>query len=173
MFQSKRINLRKFTIEDISTYHNWRNDMQVMAFTNPTLDVYSFNETEQFCQNIINSSSSKSYIIEEKDSKKPIGITSLINIDPYNRNAECIIDIGDKDYWGNGFGYEALEILLNYAFQELNLHRIYLRVFSFNERAIKLYEKLGFEHEGCQKEAIYRNGKWNDILFLAKLNKGN
>lgn len=100
MFQSKRISLRKFTTDDVKTYYQWRNDVEVMHFTNPTLDVYSFDEVAQFCQSIMSSSHSKSYMIEDKESKEAIGITSLINIDLYNRNAECIIDIGNKKLLG-------------------------------------------------------------------------
>ncbi len=105
--------------------------------------------------------------MKKKATHLSIGITSLIHIDSYNRNAECIIDIGNKGYWGQGYGKEAFILLLDYAFLELNLHRLSLRVFSFNDRAIKLYKSLGFQHEGTCKEAIFRNGTWHDIEFFA------
>lgn len=169
MFESSRVRLRKFSEDDIPTYYHWRNDMDVMNTTSLNLDTYSFQETEQFCKQIIHSSNSKSYIIEQKNSSLPIGLTSLINIDPPNRNAECIIDIGRKEYWGQGYGKEALTVLLDYAFLELNLHRVSLRVFSFHDKAIHLYKKLGFQHEGTCKEAVFRNGKWHDIELFALL----
>lgn len=156
--------------EDIEIYHSWRNDSQVMYSTNPSLDVYSLEETKEFVEKIILPAiSSKSYIIYDKHNAQPIGITSLINIDVKNRNAECIIDIGEKDYWGQGYGSEALTLLLNYAFLELNLHRVYLRVFSFNEKAISLYHKLGFMHEGRSRQTLFRNGQWYDILHMGIL----
>lgn len=65
----------------------------------------------------------------------------MINIDYKNCNAECIIDIGDKNYLGKGYGTEAMKLLLNYSFLEMNLNRVYLRAISFNDRDIKLYEK--------------------------------
>lgn len=80
-----------------------------------------------------------------------------------------VIDIGEKEYWGQGYGKEALSILLNYAFQELNLHRVSLRVFSFNEKAIKLYKNLGFKEEGNSRQSLYRNGHWHDILHMGIL----
>ncbi|MFC4560208.1 GNAT family N-acetyltransferase [Virgibacillus kekensis] len=170
MFQSKRLRLRKVEKDDTEQYHKWRNDMDVMESTNPALDLYSKEETRQFVENVlIGSSSSKSYIIMEKESGTVIGITSLINVDLKNRNAECIIDIGEKEYWGRGYGREALELLLHYAFQELNLHRISLKVFSFNEKAIHLYKKLGFIEEGKSRESLFRNGKWHDILHMGIL----
>lgn len=168
LFESTRITLRKMTVQDIEVYHKWRNDLEVMQSTAPILDVYHIEETEEFVtQVILGSHSSKCYIIVDKESKKPIGITSLINIDNKNRNAECIIDIGDKESWGKGYGAEAMKLLLDFGFLEMNLHRIYLRVFSFNSRAIKLYEKLGFQQEGKSRESIFRNGKWHDIIHMS------
>lgn len=167
MFESNRIQLRKFSEDDILTYYKWHNDMDVMSSTTLTLDKYSLQDTEKLCQQFIHSPNSKSYIIEEKATHLSIGITSLIHIDSYNRNAECIIDIGNKGYWGQGYGKEAFILLLDYAFLELNLHRLSLRVFTFNDRAIKLYKSLGFQHEGTCKEAIFRNGTWHDIEFFA------
>jgi len=157
---------------DIEMYHSWRNDLDVMKTTSPSLDVYSVDETKSFVENVIlNSTTSKSYIIEERESNTAIGVTSLINIDTKNRNAECIIDIGEKDYWGKGYGSESLKILLEYAFKELNLHRVSLRVFSFNERAIHIYNKLGFKKEGVMRESIYRKGKWHDIITMGILKR--
>lgn len=170
LFESNKIILRKMTSEDIDLYHQWRNDIEVMQSTAPLLDVYNIKETEEFVTNVIlGSHFSKSYIIVEKKSDKPIGVTSLINLDYKNRNAECIIDIGDKEAWGKGFGAEAMNLLLDFGFLEMNLHRISLRVFSFNSRAIKLYEKLGFQWEGTLRESIFRGGQWHDILQMSIL----
>ncbi|WP_399457241.1 GNAT family N-acetyltransferase [Virgibacillus dokdonensis] len=170
MFVSKQVKLRKMHIEDVELYHAWRNDMDVMFFTNPALDTYALSETKAFVEGVIlHSTSSKSYIIEDKETDKAIGITSLIHIDQKNRNAECIIDIGEKDYWGRGVGKEALKLLLDYAFLELNFHRVSLRVFSFNERAIQLYRKLGFKQEGVSRQALFRNGNWHDMIHMAIL----
>ncbi|MED3735579.1 GNAT family N-acetyltransferase [Virgibacillus pantothenticus] len=170
MFHSNRIQLRKMTIEDAEQYHSWRNDVDVMISTNPSLDFYSLLETKAFVEGVIlHSSSSKSYIIQDKNTDKAIGITSLINMDHKNRSAECIIDIGEKDYWGKGYAKEALKLLLNYAFLEMNLHRVSLRVFSFNERAIHLYTKLGFKQEGASRQALFRSGNWHDIIHMGIL----
>lgn len=171
LFRGERVRLRKMSTEDVSTYHQWRNDMEVMQFTNPSLDVYTHSDTENFIKNITASNNSKSYMIEEIEANKPIGITSLINIDYGNRNAECIIDIGDKDYWSKGFGREAFQLLLNFAFNEMNLHKVYLRVFSFNERAIRLYQRLGFYEEGELKEQFYRNGSWHNVVLMGLMKR--
>ncbi len=171
LFYGKRIRLRKLSNEDVSIYHKWRNDIEVMQFTNPSLDVFSYDDTEKFVNSITESHNSKGYMIEEVKTGKTIGVTSLINIDYGNRNAECIIDIGDKDYWGDGFGRESFKLLLDFAFNELNLHKVYLRVFFFNDRAIKLYKNLGFAEEGKLKEQLYRDGAWHDINFMGLLKR--
>ncbi len=128
MFVSERIRLRKMIEEDIRVYHTWRNDIDVMISTSPALDLYTYEETKSFVETVIlGTNTSKSYIIEERETDQPIGITSLIHIDSKNRNAECIIDLGDKNSWGKGYGTEALNLLLDYAFLELNLHRVFFK----------------------------------------------
>lgn len=158
------------TEEDLDLYHKWRNDLEVMQFTSPSLDVYQKETTRNFVnQVILGNDTAKSYIMVEKDTEVSMGIVSLINIDYKNRNAECIIDIGEKEYWGNGYGTEGLKILLDFAFYEMNLHRVMLKVFSFNERAVKLYDKIGFEKEGVSRECLFRNGEWHDIVHMGIL----
>jgi RimJ/RimL family protein N-acetyltransferase len=170
LFESPRLRLRKMTKEDTELYNKWRNDLDVMYNTNPSLDVYTLESTEDFVEQVIlGSSTAKSYIITETETETPIGIVSLIHIDYKNRNAECIIDIGEKNYWGKGYGSEGMKLILDYAFYELNLHRVSLRVFSFNERAIRLYTKMGFRKEGQSRESFFRNGKWHDIIHMGIL----
>lgn len=172
LFESSRIRLRKMTKEDTELYHKWRNDIEVMQSTNPSLDVYPKEATKEFVDTVIlNSPHSKSYIIMEKDNEIPIGIVSLINIDYKNRNAECIIDIGEKEYWGQGYGSEGLKLLLDFAFYEMNLHRVSLKVFSFNDRAIRLYNRIGFQEEGKSRQSLFRNGNWHDIIHMGLLQK--
>ncbi|MBU5485115.1 GNAT family N-acetyltransferase [Clostridium sp. MSJ-11] len=170
LFESSKIKLRKMISDDAELYHKWRNDMEVMASTNPFLDMYHMEETRGFVnQVILGSNSSKSYIILERKTETPMGIISLINIDYKNRNAECIIDIGEKNYWGKGYATESMKLLLDYGFLEMNLHRVYLRVFSFNEKAMKLYEKMGFKYEGKSRQSLFREGIWHDIIHMGIL----
>lgn len=169
MFENEAVKLRKLATNDYTIYHNWRNDMEVMETTSPYLDMYTLEETEQFITAIVSQSDAKGYMIEHKKTGQTVGIVSLINIDYKNRSAECIIDIGAKDMWGKGVGTAAVSLILEFAFLELNLHRVYLQVFSFNKKAIKLYEKTGFIYEGKQREALYRMGKWHDIVMMSIL----
>lgn len=170
LFESSRVAFRKMTEEDAAVYHTWRNDMEVMRTTNPSLDLVTFADTRQFVEQVIlGSGTSKSYMILDKPSGRPIGITSLIGLDFKNRSAECILDIGEKEFWGKGYGSESLRLLLDYAFLELNLHRVSLRVFAFNDKAVALYEKIGFKREGVSRQAVFRKGQWHDILHMGIL----
>lgn len=72
--------------------------------------------------------------------------------------------VGERDYWGKGYGTDAMRVYLDYTFQELNLHRVTLRVFGFNQRAIRSYEKCGFVHEGKNRNALNKMGqRWDEI----------
>lgn len=81
----------------------------------------------------------------------------------------CGIVIGEKEYWNRGYGSDALRTLLRFAFEELNLHRVFLHVFDFNERAIRCYEKVGFRHEGRLRQARFTEGRYVDELVMAVL----
>lgn len=170
LFESSRIRLRKMTKEDTELYHKWRNDLEVMQSTSPSLDIYPLEATKEFVENVmLGSHAAKSYIMVERENETPIGVLSLINIDFKNRNTECIIDIGEKEYWGKGYGKEGLKLLLDFAFYEMNLHRVSLKVFSFNERAIRLYTKIGFQKEGVSRQSLFRNGQWYDVIHMGLL----
>ncbi len=79
------------------------------------------------------------------------------------------IVIGEKTYWNKGYGTEVIGLLLRHGFTTLNLHRIYLRVFQNNKRAIRAYEKAGFIHEGRQRQAEFQDGKYLDVILMSVL----
>ena len=81
------------------------------------------------------------------------------------------IGIGEPDYWGKGYGSDAMEIILRYGFQELNLHRISLDVFEYNPRAIRSYEKVGFKIEGRYRQFLNREGRRWDMIFMGITNQ--
>jgi RimJ/RimL family protein N-acetyltransferase len=79
------------------------------------------------------------------------------------------IGIGDREYWGKGYGTDAMHLILRYAFIELNLQRVSLNVFEYNLRAIRSYEKLGFVHEGRSRGVLRRDGCRYDLVFMGIL----
>jgi RimJ/RimL family protein N-acetyltransferase len=79
------------------------------------------------------------------------------------------IGIGDREFWGKGYGTDAMKVILRYAFQELNLRRVSLDTFEYNPRAIRSYEKVGFVHEGRTRGFLYREGRRWDLIFMGIL----
>jgi RimJ/RimL family protein N-acetyltransferase len=100
---------------------------------------------------------------------KLIGFVAVHSIEWNNRVGEISIGIGDVTCWGQGYGTDALRVILGYAFQELNLDRIWLTVIASNARAIHTYEKVGFRHEGALRQAVYRDGQRYDMLVMGLL----
>lgn len=98
-----------------------------------------------------------------------IGIIVLFNVDPVGRTAELGISIGDKSYWGQGYGREAIGLLVDYAFRMLNLRRVFLRVHGRNERAIRAYRASGFVEEGRLRQHVWSNGAYDDLVLMGVL----
>jgi RimJ/RimL family protein N-acetyltransferase len=86
-----------------------------------------------------------------------------------HHNAVVSIGIGEREFWGKGYGTDAMNVLLRFSFRELNLHRVGLLTFSINPRAIRSYEKAGFVHEGKVRGAMRRYGKRCDFVVMGIL----
>ena len=100
---------------------------------------------------------------------RPIGFTSLGSVDHTNGSAEFFIAIGDGADRGRGLGTEAMEIVLDFAFGELRLHRVFLRVFAYNTGAARLYERMGLVREVTMREALHRHGQHHDVHIMSLL----
>lgn len=100
-----------------------------------------------------------------------IGWLELDGIQWTHHNCHLGIGIGRREYWGQGYGTEAMTLALQFAFHELNLHGVHLTVFSYNERAVKMYERLGFHREGGYREYVLRDGKRYDMLLYGLLRR--
>ena len=98
-----------------------------------------------------------------------IGTAGLHRIHPIARRAEFGINLGDREFQNKGFGTETARLVMRYGFEELNLNRISLWVFGNNIRAIRCYQKAGFVHEGCDRQAVYVNGQYHDVYRFAIL----
>ncbi|MFG6117183.1 GNAT family N-acetyltransferase [Halobacillus sp. MO56] len=107
-------------------------------------------------------------IRDEKDAF--IGYVELESILWIHRNGWVSIAIGEDEYQGKGYGTEAMQLLIDFAFYECSLHRLQLTVFSYNIPAIQMYEKLGFKKEGTHREFILRDGQAYDMHLYGLLN---
>lgn len=104
------------------------------------------------------------------DEPRLVGLVALDELLWPQRGAWLAMEIAPPD-WGQGYGREALSLLLRFAFDELNLRRLSLTVFSYNDRAIRLYERLGFQREGVFREFLVRDGRPYDMLLYGLLER--
>lgn len=172
MIYGERLRLRAVEKEDLPAFVKWFNDPEVREnlFRNHPM---SMVEEEQWFANILQQPQfERPLCIEVKTENggwKMIGNLSLMGISYTNRSAELGVVIGEKEYWNKGYGTEALTLLVDHAFKELNLHRVFLRVYDTNPRGIRCYEKVGFRHEGTQRDAIFKGGKYIDMHMMSVL----
>jgi RimJ/RimL family protein N-acetyltransferase len=102
---------------------------------------------------------------------KLIGIIEINRIMRQARHCMFWYAIGDADYRGRGYGSDALRVLLKFAFLEMNLNRVGLEVMSYNTAALTAYERIGFVREGVQREVVYRDGAYYDIIGMGMLRR--
>lgn len=108
--------------------------------------------------------------ILEKESFNIVGMISFSDFNWPNRRAMLGIAI-DKNYQRKGFGTEATELLIDYGFKNLQLHKICLEVYDFNKNAIKMYKRLGFKKEGHYKKHSFKDGEYVDLIFMSLINE--
>ena len=152
--------------EEIEKFTDWMNDFQTTDFIGRSGQVVTFIGEKEWLENSTKNVQNRSFSIIELNHNKLIGTISLENFHWIDRSAVLGIFIGDKDFRNNGYGTEAIKLLLEYGFKYLNLHSIRLDLLSINERAHKCYLKCGFKDTGCSREAIYVNGKYYDRLHM-------
>jgi RimJ/RimL family protein N-acetyltransferase len=107
--------------------------------------------------------------IREVAGGRLVGSCQLLGINPTHRKAELQIRIGDADARGRGYGREAVDLLLDFAFEDLNLHRVELTVLEGNEPAMKTYLSAGFAREGVMRQAAHIDGRYVDVVFMGVL----
>jgi RimJ/RimL family protein N-acetyltransferase len=111
------------------------------------------------------------FAIRALEDDRLLGDITLSVINWGSREAFTGIGIGARESWRKGYGTEAMQLILRYGFTELNLQRISLNVFEYNQRAMRSYEKAGFRLEGCLRRAMQREGRRWDILYMGILRK--
>jgi RimJ/RimL family protein N-acetyltransferase len=170
MFTGELVRLGPIERDYLPHYVEWLNDWEVRRFLAPTLPhPLTLQDEEDWFNHQRNDQQSKIFAILTRSGGRVIGNCGLHQIDWPNRSATLGIFIGDRQYWGKGFGTDAIRTLLRYGFEEANLRRIQLEVFAFNPRALRVYDKCGFKLEGTRKQVLFREGDWHDEHILAIL----
>ena len=169
MIFGKKARLRSFREDDLKNVVAWVNNPIVTRYL-AQMRPFSVVEERAWLDSAMRNDDPAAvrFVIETSDGEYA-GSTGLKNIDTRNRSAEAGIVIGRPEDWGRGVGTEAMQLLLRHAFEEMNLHRVLLRVFTFNERALRSYVKIGFVEEGRLRQSLYRHGEWHDTVLMAIL----
>lgn len=134
-----------------------------------TQRIFSQAAIGEFIAGAANDRSRLDLVICTQATNEAVGEVVLNNIDVINRSANVRIAIFDPKDWGKGYGSEALSLMLDHGFGVLNLHRIELGVFTFNERAVHVYEKLGFKREGVLRDSLYYDHQYHDQILMSIL----
>ncbi len=160
--EGQKVGLRPYQSEDFEHIHRWVNDDATTHYMFTGQTPQSLETTTLHYQAEFEEISNVVCIVEEKESGNVMGMAGLYAMNPTARKAEFRILLGD--HRGKGLGTEITKLLVQYAFERLNLHRVYLGVTSANKGAIRAYEKAGFVSEGRLRDDIYRNGEYYDTL---------
>jgi RimJ/RimL family protein N-acetyltransferase len=170
MLKSERLILRAITRADLPRLCEFNNDLEVelAGGGDPPIPQTLARLEAEFDQNAAKGGRDGSGFAIEADGRF-IGQCALFNLQETDRTCELGIAIGDKSYWGQGYGREAIKLLLDYAFRLRNLHKVYLRVNGTNERAIRAYRACGFVEEGRWRAHSWSNGAYVDVVCMGIL----
>lgn len=152
--------------DEIQKFTEWMNDLEVTDYIGRSGNLITLIGEKDYLENIAKDSKNRNFDIITLNDDKLIGTVSLENINFIERSTILGIFIGDKDFRNNGYGTEAIKLVLEYGFKYLNLHSIRLDLLAVNERAHKCYLKCGFRDTGCSREEIFLNGKYYDKLHM-------
>lgn len=174
MLLMKEIYLRDLSLADINTLNKWRNSRETIDYLGANFRYVDIAiDTKWYESYQQNRMSNVRLAVCCKETSQLLGAVYLLNIDWLNRNAEFAIWLGDENSRGQGVGSRATTLALDHAFLDLNLHKIYLTVLETNKPAIGLYKKIGFKEEGTLVDAIYKNGKYINMISMAIITKSN
>lgn len=158
-----RIYLSPRNSEDAEIFTEWLNDFETTDYIGRSREVMTLEDEKKYLEN---SSNGKSFFIVTLEDDKLIGTVSLEKVNHIDRCATLGIFIGDKDYRNNGYGTEAIRLILEFGFKYLNLKNIKLDLLEFNERALKCYKKCGFKEYGRRRKCRFVDGKYYDSIEM-------
>ncbi|HEX2908088.1 MAG TPA: GNAT family protein [Phototrophicaceae bacterium] len=167
----QRVALRPLEKTDCAQLLVWMNDPEIRGLTGEVLPT-SPAGVDAWFDRVQNDTSRVWFVIVTLPDTRLIGEAGLLRMFPPWRTTDLRIIIGDKSAGGQGYGGEAITLLLDYAFGYLNFHRVAIGVVGSNERALRFYEKVGFQREGIQRDGYYYNHQYQDFVMLSILEDG-
>lgn len=172
LFKGKLVRLAGIDPDEVSkSFAQWNRDSEYMRLldTDPPRLRSSKSIKEWMEKELEELKDMYWFAIRTLEDDRLLGDITLSVINWGSREAFAGIGIGAREFWGKGYGTDAMQLILRYGFTELNLRRISLTVFEFNQRAVRSYEKAGFRLEGRQRQFMRREGRRWDILYMGIL----
>ena len=160
----ERIYLSPRSIDDAELFTEWLNDFETTDYTGRSGQLTTLVGERKYLEE--NSTPEATFAIVTLNDDKMIGTIGLESINTINRTATLGIFIGDKEFRNQGYGTEAMRLILDYGFNYLNLHNIKLDLMEFNERALACYKKCGFKEYGRRRKCEFVNGKYYDSIAM-------
>lgn len=157
------LQIRTLEKDDLEFLHKMNNDSNVMDywFSEPYISMEQLKDIYEKSQE---STKLRQFILANKGER--VGFVALYEIEQRHRTAEFAIMI-DPIHQGNGYAVPATQLAIDYAFSMLNLHKLYLHSIKVNEKAIHIYQKVGFQVEGELKEQFFVDGKYQDAVMMS------
>lgn len=173
MYYGEKVLLRAYKEEDSKLAAAYVNDAELkkLLVTNIPFPTTAWEEEEWVKSQKYHDNGQYNFAIEDIETHTYIGGCGIQEVNWISRVATVGIMIGNKEFWGKGYGTDAMKVLVKFLFEEMNVNKVKLETFSFNERAIKSYEKSGFKTEGILKEEIFKAGKYYDVVIMSRFNK--
>lgn len=166
--EGERVYLSPVNVDDAEKYVKWLNNPNITQFLNVHNSLISLTGEREFLEK--ESCNEFMFAIIKKDEDELLGNIGLTKFNYKAGTAELGIFIGDEENLSKGYGSEAIKLLVKFGFEELRLHNIMLTVYDLNPRAQKAYIKCGFKEFGRRHEAIFRNGKYHDLIYMEIIN---
>jgi len=161
------VRLRPLTEADMALKVAWYNDPAVRK-TLVVDETFELEKTVRWFHTLADNDSRADFLVESLEGV-PIGITGLIDIDRKNKTAQCYCVIGEKAYWGHGFGTEIHSILFQWGFEMLDIYKIWAHIRTNNPAIFRVVEKLGFQIEGTLRQDKIINGQRIDLYHIGLL----
>jgi RimJ/RimL family protein N-acetyltransferase len=170
LFAGKKVRLTRLTKDDAPVMAAWTQDAGYLRLQDTGIAAMeTADEAAAFIERQNESHDAYAFGIRRIEDDALVGTVGLYDIEWANRTAWIGVGIGARENWGKGYGGEAMRLVIGYAFDELNLHRLQLTAIDYNPRALAMYEKLGFAREGAYREFIERDGARHDLLLYGLL----
>ena len=168
MIAGEHVILRAFEADDAERCYRWMNDPNIVRTLKTRYPIAFQNEAQWLDRAMNPDANERHFAIERKDDRSHVGNASIHDIDWVSRIGSFGLFIGEPAAWNRGFGSDAIQTLVRFAFDEMNLVKLRINVFDYNERAKHVLLGHGFVEEGKLMREFYREGAYHDIVILSK-----